>query len=297
MKNRSKKRNGILMLCALSCTLIISCKKDVSFESDEFPATDEVVSDTDTSSASLRLESVYTRRNLMFDYTTEPTNALAYFLSPLTSWHNYTAYRSTEVSRSRTVARTGAYSIRYELNKSDGMVGGGKRAETYRNPRGETKAKIERWYGASYYLPSDYVYDAVPEVVTQWHTVQYTGSPMLALWTAGGQWKVVQMGKTTTALGAYERNKWTDFVFHVKWSSGGDGLVEVWKNGSRVMYKTGPTLRSGLTIGPYFRTGLYKWGWNNGSRAASSTSKRVIYVDEVRVGNEYAKYADVKPGS
>ena len=297
MKNRSKKLCSITMLCALSCTLILSCKKDVSFESSESPEVTETSSDIDSSSSSLKLSSVYTRKNLLFNYTTEPSNALAYFLSPLTSWHNYTAYRSYEVSRSNAVARAGNYSVRYELHKTDGMVGAGKRAETYRNPRGESKAKIERWYAASYFLPGDYVYDATPEIVTQWHTVEASGSPMLALWTVSGQWRIVQMGKTYTVLGNYERNKWTDFVFHVKWSRGGDGLIEVWRNGTKVMSKTGPTLRSGLTIGPYFRTGLYKWGWNTGSKAVSSTTKRVMYVDEIRVGNEYAKYADVKPGS
>lgn len=276
---------------------MISCKKDVSFENSSTPTTDEVSPDAD-SAGRLRLTSTYVRKNLLFDYTAESTDALLfYWNTPSKYWHQKYAYSSSSVTRSNVVSRSGGYSVKYVLNKSDGMVASGKRAETYRNPRGETSAKVERWYGVSIFLPSDFAYDTSPEIVTQWHSLLSYGGPELAVWTASGTWRIVQLGKISVNIGSYERNKWTDFVFHVKWSSGTDGVLEVWKNGVKVVGKTGQTMPSGLSYAPYFRTGIYKWHWNTGSKTPSLTTRRTIYVDEMRVGNAYATYADVKPGS
>ncbi len=292
-----RKFCGTMVLCALSCALLFSCKKDVSFNSSDNPTADETLTDSNSSSGRLKLTSTYVRKNLLFDYTAESNDALIFNWNlPLTSWHQKYAYSSSSVTRSNTVARSGGYSIKYVLNKSDGMVASGKRAETYRNPRGEA-AKVERWYGVSVFLPGDFAYDASPEIVTQWHNLLSYGGPDLAVWTASGTWRVVKVGNISYNVGSYERNKWTDFVFHVKWSSGTDGLLEVWKNGVKIISKTGQTMAAGLTYAPFFRTGLYKWHWNTGSKAVSSTTRRTIYIDEVREGNEYATYADVKPGS
>src|SRR5207302_810153 len=51
------------------------------------------------------------------------------------------------------------------------------------------------------------------------------------------------------------RNKWYDFVYHVKWSSGSDGLMEVWLNGKKVGSRQGPTLYTGINC--YFKLANY----------------------------------------
>ena len=48
-------------------------------------------------------------------------------------------------------------------------------------------------------------------------------------------------------------------------------------------------------IGTYFKTGVYKSPYERTPEAATST-KRVVFIDEVRMGNENASYDDVKPG-
>lgn len=300
----------MLLLCLAGSVSLFSCKKETApsvtndapgfyvNDSSDLAMPDEPPLENPGSevAATASTITVGTRKNLIFNFTTEPTNALTYL-----SYTSPTAYGSLQktatysITRVNTTARTGSYSTRYELRKTDAMVGYGKRSEALRYSRSEPVVKVERWYAASYYLPSDYVTDAAPEGVTQWHT--NIGSPPLSLWTQNGQWRITRFGNKQTIVGNYEKNKWTDFVFHVKWSTGSDGLIEVWKNGVKVLTFNGATILSGTTYGAYMRTGIYKWPWNPTSSIVSSTTKRVIYVDDVRIGNEYATYNDVAPGN
>jgi predicted transcriptional regulator len=100
-------------------------------------------------------------------------------------------------------------------------------------------------------------------------------------------------GSKSKNLGKYETGLWTDWVFHVKWSWESDGLLEVWKNGKKVIHYEGP-IGYNDRRGVYFKTGIYKWVWKmTPERDHSTTTKRVTYVDEVRIGNENATYQDV----
>lgn len=246
--------------------------------------------------ATASIITVGTRKNLMFNFTTEASNALTLF--SYTSATNYGSLQKTatySVQKTSAYARTGSNSTRYELRKTDPLVGSGKRSEALRYSKSEPVLKVERWYAASYYLPNDYVSDAAPEIITQWHT--NVGSPPLAVWTQNGKWNMTRFGNKITSLGAYTKNKWTDFVYHVKWSKGTDGLIEVWKDGVKVFTYNGANMLSTATYGAYMRTGLYKWPWNPTSKIVSSTTQRVMYVDDVRIGNQSATYYDVAPGN
>jgi hypothetical protein len=46
-------------------------------------------------------------------------------------------------------------------------------------------------------------------------------------------------------IGPIEKNHWYDFVYHVKWSSGGDGFFDGWVNGEPRLHYRGPTLYAG----------------------------------------------------
>src|SRR5437660_812305 len=52
-------------------------------------------------------------------------------------------------------------------------------------------------------------------------------------------------GYYSIALGPITKNVWYDFVYHVKWSSGSDGLFQAWLNGKQVMNYSGPNLYVG----------------------------------------------------
>src|SRR5437667_7250435 len=62
-------------------------------------------------------------------------------------------------------------------------------------------------------------------------------------------------GYYSIAIGPITKNVWYDFVYHVKWSSGSDGLFQAWLNGRQVMNYSGPNLYVGqgcyLTIANY----------------------------------------------
>jgi Polysaccharide lyase len=319
MKNRSL--SGMAILCFFLSAFFISCKKedvqnDSSTEStayfEDYPNDDPSYSDeqslltgespdsvddfadTNTVSMSAVTTSAYTRKNLMFNYSTESSDALSktscgssnYWCS-ISKWASYSAQRTSAYRRS------GGYSTRYELRKTDGDVAGSKRTETNRYSQSEPVLKCERWYGVSYYLPSSFVSDKAPELLTQWHTVA-GGSPPLVVWTQNGQWSIGYFGDKRKVIGNYVTNKWTDFVFHVKWSPYSDGFIEAWKDGVKVFTYTGANIYK-TSYGAYMKTGIYKWPWKSGSYG-STTTNRVVYIDDVRIGNSLATYNDVAPG-
>src|SRR5213080_3751285 len=52
-------------------------------------------------------------------------------------------------------------------------------------------------------------------------------------------------GYYSIVIGPITKNVWYDFVYHVKWSSGSDGLFQAWLNGQQVMNYSGPNLYVG----------------------------------------------------
>ncbi|GEM_PF-1486667 len=202
---------------------------------------------------------------------------------------------------------------KFELRKDDPEVGLGKRSELARtsDPIGS-----DRWYAFRVMLEPGYQDDPNSyEIVAQWHDVpdrnlgENYRNPPLALFVRNGNWRVRNRwdtnpltlnnepeGREIVWEGAYEAGVWTDWVFHVKWSYGTDGLVEVWKDGVKVGIRQGPVTYNDQT-GPYFKYGMYKADWNDSATSTPSvlTTPRVSYFDEVRVGDAGATYEDVAP--
>ena len=52
-------------------------------------------------------------------------------------------------------------------------------------------------------------------------------------------------GRYQATIGQVAKNVWYDFVYHVKWSSGGDGFFRAWVNGEHKLDHQGPTLYAG----------------------------------------------------
>lgn len=46
-------------------------------------------------------------------------------------------------------------------------------------------------------------------------------------------------GRQQWNLGAVEKGKWIDFVYHAKWSYKSDGLLEAWKGGKLILRRKG----------------------------------------------------------
>jgi hypothetical protein len=204
--------------------------------------------------------------------------------------------------------RAGNQAVKFTLKKDDPHVAGSKRAEL---KLGGVPANSEQWYGFSVFLPSDYKQDPMGEIIAQWHDLpdrdlgESWRSPALCLKTQNGRfildrhWDSKQVTKKgevsgdTIDFGSYQTGKWTDVVFHVKWSYDSSGLFEVWKDGKLEVSRTGPTYYNDER-GPYLKIGMYKGAWKH-QPENSTTSERTIYFDEVRVGDASARYEDVAP--
>lgn len=206
--------------------------------------------------------------------------------------HFVTGHGATTVS---SPVRGGGHAVRFELNRTDpSPPSGSKRAEL--TQRDEQPVNAERWYGFSINLDPTWAYDVSSEIVSQWHQCDSGcpgGSPPVALLTSKGNWKIDFRGEIVD-LGPYATGTWTDWVFHMRWRTDGSGLLEVWRDGAPVLTRTGAVHGGGLRS-PYFKLGIYKWDWNFADRP-SNVSRRVMYHDELRIGDERATYDDVAPG-
>ena len=165
----------------------------------------------------------------------------------------------------------------------------------------------EYWYGFSIFLPEGFVVNNDWEILAQWHGYpdknigETWRNPVMALNSDEGIWSVtvrwdskkntfesgerVYDGTKLFEFGPYETGVWTDWVFHVKWSYESDGLLEIWKNGVKVVDRDGPNCFNDA-LGPYFKMGIY---------AGDVPSTRIVYHDEFRMADANSTYEDVAP--
>ena len=219
----------------------------------------------------------------------------------ITNWGGIEKCCAYSIQRSDSVAKSGNYSLRFELRKDDSLVANGKRAEI--KLKAEASPNVERWYRFSYFLPDNYKNDSIPEILAQWHEIpdwdlgEDWRSPPLSLFTQNGQWKFLIMwatdkvntnktisGRKMIDLGEYETGRWTEWIFHLYFAYKEDGLVQIWKNGELVVDYHGPNYYNDKS-GPYFKVGIYKWDWKNPSKE-STVTQRVFFIDDVRVGDD-----------
>lgn len=202
--------------------------------------------------------------------------------------------KQTSTSYGITVTTSPVYqgikSARFELRASDQETNGGTRAELSFPPA----TNLNRWYSYALYAPSTYFkYDDEDDVITQFH--QGDGeTPALCLRVKKDRIYIRILG-VWNDLGVFEKDKWQAYVMHIKHSTGSGGLIELWRNGVKIMDRYGPNMYSISDGGhnPKLKMGIYKSEWNGSS--TTLTDKRVIYYDDIKIGNEYATYADMVP--
>lgn len=212
----------------------------------------------------------------------------------------------------QTRVRDGETAARFELRREDPDIHASRRTEL---AAPTVPAQSERWYGFSLFLPDEWQDDGSFEILAQWHSVpdfdleEEWRSPPLNLTTREGRWRInnrwdpkprtegndpaPEGGRETLWEAPYETGVWTDWVVHARWSHLVDGTLQIWKDGELVVDKVGPNTYHDQT-GPYFKIGIYKPDWKYRPQD-SSVDQRVLYVDEVRVGDESTGYAVVVP--
>jgi hypothetical protein len=209
--------------------------------------------------------------------------------------------------------RAGRYAAQFNLRNSDPDVSSSRRSELR---LGTVKPDSSRWYAFSIYLPVDWEIDEDSyDIIAQWHDSpdfdlgETWRSPALNLQVAAGNWKINRRwdpnpvtydntpgpggGTESIGLGPFSKGVWTDWVIHVNWSYENNGVLEVWKNGELVLMREGPNTYNDQT-GPYLKLGIYKPDWKY-DPAESTTSRRTLYIDEVRIGNSKTTYEEIAP--
>ncbi|WP_370627191.1 polysaccharide lyase [Pontibacter sp. HSC-14F20] len=183
----------------------------------------------------------------------------------------------------------GAKSGRFELRSSDTQVANGTRAEVIVADPATNK---DRWYSFAAYFPAkDYASDSGSELISQWW--QTSSSTQATSLRVRQDRLILRTGNNANSLkdidlGQITKDSWQEYVFHFIHSYGSDGLIEIWRNGTKILTHKGGNMYD--TKMPNWKIGIYRASWNSGS---TSTTKRVLYFDNIRVGNERASFNEM----
>jgi hypothetical protein len=198
----------------------------------------------------------------------------------------------------------GSKAVRFELRESDPEYASGTRTEVaFRDA-----AAKDQWYSFAAYFPaSEWGHDNAPEIIAQWHSWpdahlgeqwQSPTTKMLVFrdrlrFDVGYNTNQVSRGFEAEKffdLGQVPKDSWQEFVIHIVHSPFSDGLVEVWQNGKKVVDHKGGNSHNDARL-PFLKVGLYKWDWNGTQK--TDVSRRVLYMDNVRIGNAQASFASM----
>jgi hypothetical protein len=242
-------------------------------------------------------------KNLSRVLTFESTNELSI-------WNKENCGAAYSFQLDSSIYKNIRYGCRFELNKTDPDADSSSKRTELVQPIGNTLQ--EGWYGFAHYFPSDYLVDTAPEIVAQWagipdfHLGEDWRSPNISLENVSDNYELairssdkpvnIQGDFTVQRipLGVIPKNRWVRWVFHIKFSFTSEGVVEVWQDDVQVVNLQNCNNRYNDESYPYFKFGIYKWIWKD-NPASSIVDKRVLYYDEVRIGNENATYNDVAP--
>ncbi|MEI6946262.1 polysaccharide lyase [Paraflavisolibacter sp. H34] len=224
--------------------------------------------------------------NLVFEETLEndkPFNC--YNQKSLGEWEYAIRYVDKPAFR-------GERSVRFEIREWQRLVQGGKRAEVVIVKGTDKDISREAWYSFAAYFPSSgYEYDNDREVINQWFQ---DGSPATSLRTQRDRFLLETGNKRSKReqydLGPIEKDRWHEFVFHFIHDDDSKGLIEIWHDGEKVLKRRGGNMYEGNL--PKWKIGLYKATFKS-RYGTSQVNRRVIYFDNIRVGNRKASFEDM----
>ncbi|MES2266938.1 MAG: polysaccharide lyase [Bacteroidota bacterium] len=240
------------------------------------------------------------RKNLIFQSTFESK-------ADVISWYERSLLQPWSAVIVTDKVRSGKSALKFDLIRGKDVLNG-PRAELGMLPQ----LNGESWYGFSNYFPGTYVSDPATEIIAQWQAMpdltrgENWRSPPLGLEIKSDRYKLavrwasaaVNDASNTSIdyldLGPVAHDQWNDWVFHIKWGYK-SGTIQVWKNGKLILERIGKPIGYNDFLSPYLKLGIYKWEWSN-AKTLSTSKERTYYLDDVRVGNNLAKYEDVAPG-
>jgi Polysaccharide lyase len=142
------------------------------------------------------------------------------------------------------------------------------------------------WYRFSFLIPPGFPVVDNRLVIAQWKQYSVSGSPLFAeRFRNGAHDLTIRLGdsawgrRKSYSLPAIEFGRWNDMVYHIRFSRGDDGLVEVWMNGSRVVTYKGATAFKEGEESIYNKFGLYRDRWKD---------PMTIYFDNYTLADSFA---------
>jgi len=184
------------------------------------------------------------------------------------------------------------HAARFELRYTDPIVKGSKRAEVtiVKGQKGDIAKNT--WYAFDLLVPTDYVDESKKELISQWHQ---DGEASAGINIKSGRlfWRFNINGKQQDYdLGAIKKGQWNKFVIHMLRSYSSDGITELWLNDKKLLALKGRNINSGDL--PKWKIGIYKSNWLKGK---TKVDKRVLYFDNIKVGDKQATYSLMTNGS
>jgi hypothetical protein len=204
---------------------------------------------------------------------------------------------------------SGAKSARFELRDTDPMISSGTRSEV---TIVKDAIKKEMWYSFAAFFPADdFAMDSGDEIISQWHQApdshlgEDSQSPATHLVIKNDRFildtgynnkrisnEVIPESREKIDLGLVTKDRWHQFVFHFIHSYEADGLIEIWHNGKKILTHTGGNMYNNEDM-PKWKLGIYKWKWNG--HETTDTRKRVLYFDNIKVGDKQVSLKDMAP--
>ncbi len=149
----------------------------------------------------------------------------------------------------------GLKSVRFEIRKNQPLVKNGKRSEVT-IIKGLPGKNI--WYSFAVFFPAEgFQLDSEREVINQWYQ---DGSPATSIRVRNDR-IFLETGnekdkRKQIDIGLVEKDVWHEFVLHFIHSYAGDGLIEVWHNGRKIITHNGGNMYNDVL--PKWKIGLYK---------------------------------------
>lgn len=184
-------------------------------------------------------------------------------------------------------ARNGTRSARVTLNEGDIEQRGddGKRVERAELDSGHHPLLGQDvWYGFCFLLPPEFPIVDNRLVLASWKQSDVEGSPLIGQRFRGGRHSLTIRppgaagGGKSFRLPDIRLGQWCDMVYHVRYSVGEDGTIEVWMNCDRVVSYRGATASQLGADRFYNKVGLYRDRWNE---------PMTMYVDNYTIGDSY----------
>jgi Polysaccharide lyase len=192
------------------------------------------------------------------------------------------------VATSKDYARTGARSVRITVKEGDIEQPGGDGKSTERAELDSGYFPLlgrDVWYGFSILVPEGFLIADVRLVLSSCKQ-RNNGTALIGQRYRNGRHELTvwEPGPDGGENSHYDLpnirfGRWYDVVYHVRYSAGPDGRVEVWVDGKRVVSHRGANVDKDGENRFYNKIGLYRDRWKE---------PMTVYFDNYTLGDSYA---------